>query len=156
MTKIIGQNHRRVTPSYVTSLLLRKLILYYIQASNYGLTWPAGQAEYRMAWSGQAKISKIQPGLVDGLVACQAAGQAGSSESRMLKTAKYIENRLFDGLFVNKRKCLQKIWKKMVAIWSWYFHPAFERRFSGFPFSRSLRHKITTFDAYVEKERKKN
>ena len=72
----------------------------------------------------------------------------------MLKTTKYIENRLFDGLFVNKRKCLQKIWKKMVAIWSWYFHPAFERRFSDFPFSRSLRHKITTFDAYVEKERK--
>jgi hypothetical protein len=49
MTKISGQNHRRVTPSYVTSLLLRKLILYYIQASNFGLTWPAGQAEYRMA-----------------------------------------------------------------------------------------------------------
>ncbi len=73
----------------------------------------------------------------------------------MLKTTKYIENHLFDGLFVNKRKCLQKIWKKMVAVWSWYFHPAFERRFSGFPFSRSLRHKMTNFTAYVEKERKK-
>ena len=72
----------------------------------------------------------------------------------MLKTTKYIENRLFAGLFVSKRKCLQKIWKKMVAIWSWYFHPAFERLFSDFPFSRSLGHKTPTFDAYVEKRKR--
>ena len=43
----------------------------------------------------------------------------------------------------------------MVWVRSRYFHLTFKRIFSDFPFSRSSRHKMTTFDAYVEKVRKK-
>jgi hypothetical protein len=45
------------------------------QANNFGLTWPAGQAKYYTAWSGQAKILKIQPGLVDGLLGSRPGRQ---------------------------------------------------------------------------------
>ena len=42
----------------------------------------------------------------------------------------------------------------MIWVRSRYFHLAFKRKFSDLPFPRSSRHKITTFDAYVEKVRK--
>ncbi len=53
------------------------------------------------------------------------------------------------GLFVNERKNLGKIGKQMVRVRSRYFHLAFERIFSDFPFSRSLRHKNGIFYAYA-------
>ena len=72
----------------------------------------------------------------------------------MLKTTKYIENRLFERLPVDERKLPRKIGKQKVQVQSRYFHFAFERLFSDFPFSRSLGHKTPTFDAYVEKRKR--
>jgi hypothetical protein len=59
------------------------------------------------------------------------------------------------GLFVNERKVLSKIKKEMLQVRSRYFHFAFERLFSDFPFSRSLGHETPTFDAFVEKGKRK-
>ena len=67
----------------------------------------------------------------------------------MLKTTKYIENRLFFELPVDERKLLRKIWKQKVQVQSRYFHFAFERTISDVPLWSSSRHKMTTFDAYV-------
>jgi hypothetical protein len=72
----------------------------------------------------------------------------------MFKT-KLIQNWLFVGIFVKERKVLSKIRKQMLQVWSRYFHLVFERLFSDFPFSRSLRHKTSTFDAYVEKVKRR-
>ena len=52
------------------------------------------------------------------------------------------QNRCFVGFTVDEWNFVKKFWKKMVAIWSWYFHPVFERMFSGFSFSRSSRQKV--------------
>jgi len=69
MTEISGQNHRRVTPSYVTSLLLRKLILYYIQARP-NIEWPdqarlkfqKSSLAWRTAWWPARRLPGSRPG----------------------------------------------------------------------------------------------
>ncbi len=63
--------------------------------------------------------------------------------------------RLFWGLFVKELDFLEKIGERIVQVQCRYFHLPFQPIFSDFPFSRSSRHKIGDFDAYVEKRRKK-
>ena len=65
-----------------------------------------------------------------------------------------MENHLFFGLPVYERKLPRKIGKQKVQVQSRYFYLAFERIFSDSPCRRLARHKMTTFDAYVEKVKK--
>src|SRR5271163_4879040 len=57
-------------------------------------------------------------------------------------------------LLVTQRKVLRMIGEWIYQVRSSYFYLAFERLFSDFPLSRSLRHKTRTFHAYVEKRRR--
>ena len=66
-----------------------------------------------------------------------------------------MENRLFFELPVYERKLPRKIGKQKVQVQSRYFHLAFERTISDVPLWSSSRHKMTTFDAYVDKVKKK-
>src|ERR1700733_9993893 len=68
---------------------------------------------------------------------------------------KFIKNRLFFGLLINKRNLIMKIGKRKVEIRSRYFHLAFQRIFSDFPFSRSSRQKTALFMRTSREERKK-
>jgi hypothetical protein len=69
----------------------------------------------------------------------------------MLKRTNYIENHFFFGLSVDERKLPTKN-PKTKGTNSVYL--AFERIFSGSPFRRSARHKMTNFDASVKKAKK--
>jgi hypothetical protein len=72
-----------------------------------------------------------------------------------VKKTKSTKISVFVGLFVSKWKFLLKNGKQMVGIRSRYFHLPLEQIFSDFSFLRSMRHKTRTFDAYVEKGRKR-
>ncbi len=72
----------------------------------------------------------------------------------MLKNTKPSIKIVFFGLSVDERILPRKIGKRIYRVRPRYFHFAFKRIFSDLSFSRSLRHKTSTFDAYVEKRKR--